>query len=31
MIRLKIQEDIRTTPIEVTTPSSDVPDEEQFF
>ena len=29
-IRLKIQEDIQTTPIEVTTSSSDVADEEQF-
>ena len=30
-IRLKIWEDIQTTPIEVTTSSSDVADEEQFF
>ena len=30
-IRLKIGEDIHTTPIEVTTSSSDVADEEQFF
>ena len=30
-IRLKIREVIQTTPIEVTTPSSDVADEEQFF
>ena len=30
-IRLKIREDVRTTPIEVTTSSSDVADEEQFF
>ena len=30
-IRLKIREDILTTPIEVTTSSSDVVDEEQFF
>ena len=30
-IRLKIREDIHTTPIEVTTFSSDVADEEQFF
>ena len=30
-IRLKIQEDIQTTPIEVTTSSSDVADEEQIF
>ena len=30
-IRLKIREDIRTTPIEVTTSFSDVTDEEQFF
>ena len=30
-IRLKIREDIHTTPIEVTTSSSDVVDEEQFF
>ena len=30
-IRLKIREDIHTTPIEVTTPSSDVADEEQTF
>ena len=30
-IRLKIREDIQTTPIEVTTSSSDVVDEEQFF
>ena len=30
-IRLKIREDIQTTPIEVTTPSSDIADEEQFF
>ena len=29
--RLKIREDIQTTPIEVTTSSSDVADEEQFF
>ena len=31
MIRLKIREDIQTTPIEVTTSSSDVADEELFF
>ena len=31
MIRLKIREDIHTTPIEVTTSSSDVADEEQTF
>ena len=31
MIRLKVREDIHTTPIEVTTSSSDVADEEQFF
>ena len=30
-IRLKVREDIQTTPIEVTTSSSDVADEEQFF
>ena len=30
-IRLKIREDIHTTPIEVTTSSSDVADEQQFF
>ena len=30
-IRLKIREDIQTTPIDVTTSSSDVADEEQFF
>ena len=30
-IRLKIREDIYTTPIEVTTSSSDVADEEQIF
>ena len=30
MIRLKIREDIQTIPIEVTTPSSDVDDGEQF-
>ena len=30
-IRLKIREDVETTPIEVTTSSSDVADEEQFF
>ena len=30
-IRLKIREDIQTTPIEVTTSSSQVADEEQFF
>ena len=30
-IRLKIKEDVQTTPIEVTTSSSDVADEEQFF
>ena len=30
-IRLKIREDIHTTPIEVTTSSSDVSDEEQIF
>ena len=30
-IRLKIREDIQTTPIEVTTFFSDVADEEQFF
>ena len=30
-IRLKIREDVQTTPIEFTTSSSDVPDEEQFF
>ena len=30
-IRLKIREDIQTTPIEVTTSFSDVADEEQFF
>ena len=29
--RLKIMEDVQTTPIEVTTSSSDVADEEQFF
>ena len=30
-IRLKIREDVQTTPIEVTTSSSDVADEEQFL
>ena len=30
-IRLKIREDVQTTPIDVTTTSSDVADEEQFF
>ena len=30
-IRLKIREDVQTSPIEVTTSSSDVADEEQFF
>ena len=30
-IRLKIREDIQTTPIEVTTSSSDAADEEHFF
>ena len=30
-MRLKIREDVQTTPIEVTTSSSDVADEEQFF
>ena len=30
-IRLKIRENVQTTPIEVTTSSSDVADEEQFF
>ena len=30
-IRLKIREDIQTTPLEVTTSSADVADEEQFF
>ena len=30
-IRLKIREDVQTTSIEVTTSSSDVADEEQFF
>ena len=30
-IHLKIREDVETTPIEVSTPSSDVADEEQFF
>ena len=30
-IRLKIREDVETTPIEVTTTSSDVADKEQFF
>ena len=30
-IRLKIREDIHTTSIEVTTSSSDIADEEQFF
>ena len=30
-IQLKIREDVPTTPIEVTTPSSDVADEEQVF
>ena len=30
-IRLKIREDVQTTPIEVTTSSSDFADEEQFF
>ena len=29
--RLKIREDVQTTPIEVTTSTSDVADEEQFF
>ena len=29
--RLKVREDVKTTPIEVTTSSSDVADEEQFF
>ena len=31
MIRLKIREDIQTSPIEMTTSTSDVADEEQFF
>ena len=30
-IQLKIRDDVQTTPIEVTTSSSDVADEEQFF
>ena len=30
-IRLKIREDVQTTPIEVTTSSSNIADEEQFF
>ena len=30
-IRLKIREDVQTTPVEVTTPFSEVADEEQFF
>ena len=30
-IRLKIRKDIQPTPIQVTTPSSDVADEEHFF
>ena len=30
-IHLKIREDVQTTPIEVTTSSSDVANEEQFF
>ena len=30
-IHLKIREDVQTTPIEVSTSSSDVADEEQFF
>ena len=30
-IRLKVREDVQTTPIEVTTPSSEIADEEQFF
>ena len=30
-IHLEIREDVQTTPIEVSTPSSDVADEEQFF
>ena len=30
-LRLKNREDVQTTPIEVTTSSSDVADEEQFF
>ena len=30
-IRIKLREDIHTTPIEVTTTSSDVADEDQFF
>ena len=30
-VRLKIREDIQTTPIEVTTSSSDAADEKQFF
>ena len=30
-IHLKIREDVQTTPIEVSTPSSDVADEEHFF
>ena len=30
-VRVKIREDVQTTPIEVTTSSSDVADEEQFF
>ena len=30
-IRLKMRENVQTTPIEVTTSSSDVADEEQFF
>ena len=30
-IHLKLREDVQTTPIEVSTPSSDVADEEKFF
>ena len=30
-IHLKVQEDVKTTPIDVTSSSSDVADEEQFF
>ena len=30
-IHLKIREDVQTTPLEVSTSSSDVADEEQFF
>ena len=30
-IRLRIREDVQTTPIEITTSSSDVADEEHFF